>query len=238
MWGKVMADQAKKPVPPYTTYKSFVNLINDLRDAGVPQHVTRSVVKGSNSGKAMMSTALKSLGLINDDATPTDKLHALVNAGENHGGVLAGIIREGYPFLFDGSIDLANTTTDKITEKFKDAGAGGSTVTKCVAFFLAAANEAGIAISSRVKAPAVVRNGGGMRLKVRGKSPPPAEPPPEKQDGGKGLMRIPIPLHGMQDGAILLPEGLTKQQWVYAQKMAQFILENYHQDFDDEDAAA
>ena len=236
-----MAESTKNPVPPYTTYKSFINLINDLRETGIPRHVTRSVVKGSNSGKAMMSTALKSLGLINDDTTPTEELRKLVNAGDRHGEVLAEIIRASYPFLFDGSIDLANTTTDKMTEKFKDAGAGGSTVTKCVAFFLAAANEAGIAISRRVNAPVIVRNGSSSRPKPRKAAPPPlGDPALGRQPSGeapKGMVMIPIPLHGMPDGAILLPENLTKQQWTYAKKMAQFILENYHEVFDSQEDA-
>jgi hypothetical protein len=38
---------------------------------------------------------------------------------------------------------------------------------------------------------------------------------------------IPIPLHGMADGKILLPADLEEEDWAYAVNMAKFILENY-----------
>ena len=53
-----MSTETSKATPAYTTYTAFTNLINDLRENDVPSHITRSVVKGSNSGKAMSTAQL------------------------------------------------------------------------------------------------------------------------------------------------------------------------------------
>lgn len=47
----------------------------------------------------------------------------------------------------------------------------------------------------------------------------------------KGMVSIPVPLHDMEDGVIMLPENMNKQQWDYAKKIASFLLENYRPDF-------
>lgn len=231
-----MNDEGKSLTPAYTSYKSFNNLINDLRENGLPNHITRSVVKGSNSGKAMMLSSLRSLGLIRDDLTPEPALKKLVEGEAEYANTLGEVIRASYPFLFDGSIDLANTTTEKVVEKFRDAGASGSTISKGMAFFLAAAKEAGISVSSRVKSMAPPRSS--MPKKRQNDKPPVADEQPKQpatpETAPTGFISIPIPLHGMKDGAILLPDGLNKKQWDYAKKMAEFILENYRQDFNDE----
>lgn len=237
-----MAEKTKKLTPPYTTYASFINLLNDLREAGVPTHISRSVVKGSNSGKATMISSLKSMGLIENDSQSTGKLSTLVDSeGEDFKEAFKEIIEQTYPFLFDGTVDLANTTTEIVAQKFKDAGASGSTVSKGVAFFLTAAKECGIPISSRVKAPTPTRNGGSRKPKK-------ASPKPEEQQDDyegeafefdaipEGMIKITIPLHGMKDGILYLPEGMTKKQWAYAKKMAAFILSNYHEEFEEEDS--
>lgn len=231
-----MNEEVKNLTPAYTSYKSFNNLINDLRENGIPNHITRSVVKGSNSGKAMMLASLRSLGLIKEDLAPAPILKRLVKGEDNYADVLNVVLKESYPFLFDGSIDLANTTTEKVAEKFRDAGASGSTISKGMAFFLAAAKEAGISVSSRVKSMAPPR---ASTPKKRHNDKIPSTDDRSKQLTGPdtaplGFISIPIPLHGMEDGAIWLPDGLNKKQWDYAKKMAEFILDNYRQDFNEE----
>lgn len=232
-----MKDEGKSLTPAYTSYRSFNNLINDLRENGLPNHITRSVVKGSNSGKAMMLASLRSLGLIGDDLTPEPMLKRLVEDEANYADVLNEVLRVSYPFLFDSSIDLANTTTEKVVDKFRDAGASGSTISKGMAFFLAAAKEAGISVSSRVKSMAPPRASQPKRRQNSRPSTPDEQPqqPTTPEIAQTGFISIPIPLHGMKDGAIWLPDGLNKKQWDYAKKMAEFILENYRQDFNEED---
>lgn len=232
-----MAEGEKSQLPPYATYRSFSNLISDLREGGIPTHISRSVVKGSNSGKAMMSASLKALGLINEDTTPTPTLRKLVGATDKdeYAAALKDVLTAAYPFMFDGTINLAHTTSEVVAEKFKGAGATGSTVTKCVQFFLSAAKESGVKVSSRVKPPTPTRNGS---TKPKPRKPRSAVDPlhgGEAERPSSEMIRIPIPLHGLQDGAILLPQGMSKKSWDHAKKMARFILDNYRQDFDDEE---
>lgn len=235
---RTMTAPAKKTAPPYTTYTSFTNLISDLRATGVPTHISRSVVKGSNSGKATMISSLKAMKLINDDSTPTKALTDLVKEEDRFAENLREIVKKTYPFLFDGNVDLENTTTEVVAQQFKEAGAGGSTISKGVAFFLSAAKESGITVSPRVKAPAPARGTSATRKPKKGVQQQDTDGEDDDQEDEdilpEGMIKIPIPLHGMDDGMIVLPENLTKKQWEYAKKMAAFILDNYHQDFDDE----
>jgi hypothetical protein len=235
----VMPELPKAATPAYTTAASFNNLINDLRETGIPTHISRSVMKGSNSGKATMASSLKALGLINEDTTPTDKLVKLVKEPANYKANLGIVIRAAYPFLFDGSIDLANTTSEKVAEKFKGAGASGSTVSKGVAFFLAIAKDAAVEVSARVKAPTPIRTANGSKPKLRktdDESDDGEDDPAEIENTHEGMIKIPIPLHGLGDGAIYLPDRMTKKQWEYAKKMAKFILENYQLNEEDEES--
>lgn len=227
-----MTQQAKSTVPPYATYKSFTNLINDLKENGLPDHITPTVLKGSNSGKAMMKATLKSLGLTNSEGEPTSKFTQLIDSEEDYNIVLKGLVENTYHFLFDGSINLENTTTEKVVDKFKDVGAGGSTVSKCMSFFLAIAKDAGIEVSSRVKAPTPVRVSvpQSKPLKKTGdqlEQPPRSPSTPEEK---KGFVTITVPLHGMPDGCMYFPKDMEPSEWAYTVKIAKFMLENYRPD--------
>lgn len=229
-----MAAKEKVQLPPYTTYGSFVNLINNLRQHGTPDHITNSVLMGSNSGKAMMRQSLKSLNLIDENEAPTEKFKQLVDSEEQYPLILRDLLTETYSFLFDGSIDISSTTTEKVAEKFKAAGASGSTISKCMAFFLRAAKEADINVSSRVKAPTVDR---GRR---RRNSPPSRNPELDEvqinndPNGDEmplvheGMERITIPLRGMDDGVIYFPQEMDTDDAKRAIRMTKFILEEYY----------
>ena len=185
----------------------------------------------------MISATLRTLGLIDKNDAPTDAMMQLVDPKQNYAENLKVILVQSYPFISDGSIDLKNTTTEKVVEKFKQAGATGSTVSKCMAFFLAACKAAGIETSQYVKAPLPPRASGR---------------PPKRRQGTKarekldvihadpddvdldGMARITIPLHGMQDGRVYFPEDMTLAQWRYALRMTEFILQNYRLDVDED----
>lgn len=229
-----MNDEVKRTTPPYTTFKSFTNLIEGLKETGVPTHISRSIVKGSNSGKAMMTASLKSLGLITEDLRATDKLRKLVGSeGEEYKEILSSLLQSAYPFLFDGSIDLQSTTTDIVAKKFQEAGASGSTISKCMAFFIAAAKESGMEVSPHLKVVPPPRNAT-KRVKakkpnegVNDKTESPAVQPPA------GMEKITVPLRGMPDGVIHFPASLEPSEARRAVKAAVFILNNFYE-LDDE----
>ncbi len=234
-------ESAKKP-PAYVTYKSFTNYINGLRKNGMPTHLTRTTLPGSNSGKATMAASLKSLGLVDNDQRPTALMEQLVDSDKDYSESIRLVLEKNYPFLLNSDFDLANTTTEMVQEKFRAAGASGSTVTKGIAFFLGACKDANITVSKYVKPPKPVVATGKKKRRNSGDhtgGEGVVNTTPEKSDAvGSSLVRnkvqIPIPLHGMDDGLILIPKGMNKEQWDYALKIATFLLENYRPDFADD----
>ncbi len=231
-----MAATEKLSMPPYAAFKAFSKFIIGLRENGMPSHISRSVLPGSNSGKATMAATLKSLGLVDKDDIPTEKLKQLVESPDDYRENLRNILRDSYGFLTDGSLDLKSTTTEKVTEKFKGGGATGSTISKCMAFFLAACKEAQIEISPFVKAPSLPKsssNGKSKAKRVADDESTDDDEFEESDEDLEGMMKITIPLHGMKDGLVFFPEEMNKKQWEYALKMATFILENYRAEFDE-----
>ena len=223
----------KKTPPPYVTYKSFSNFINGLRENGVPTHITRTILPGSNSGKATMAATLRSLGLVNAAEQPTEVMLKLTDPNNDYSSTLREIIISQYDFLTDPEFDIKNTTTEKVAEKIREAGAGGSTVTKCITFLLAACENAGIEVSSYVKAPAPSRSNGGGKRRAKAKDPAPQADSPADEALGADLVpenmeRITVPLRGMEGGVIYFPAELEPDEAKKAVRMAVFILNEFY----------
>jgi hypothetical protein len=230
-------ETAKTETPPYATYSTFTNFINGLKETGVPSRIDKSVLsKMSGSAQAALLSGLKWLVLIDSVGVPNPKLDALVNADATHySEILAGVLRERYPFLTDGSLNIAKASGAQVEQKFRDFGISGSTVTKCVAFFIAAAKEAKIALSPHVKAPKATISNTGLKRQQARKLADAAKIDREDEGGGvgeekPGFVKIHIPLHGMPDGVVYLPDELPPEQWAYALKITKFLLENYRSD--------
>jgi hypothetical protein len=147
------SEQAQsKGTPPYTSYRTFKTLIQDLREHGVPSRIDRSVLsRFSGAVGAQLVHALRFLGLIEEHGRPTERLKELVNA---HGagqwpGKLLELLRQEYAPMF--AIDLEAATPSHFNEAFRKAyPAADAVVQKCVTFFLYAANDASVRISGRV----------------------------------------------------------------------------------------
>jgi len=147
-------------VPAYVPYKTFVNFLDGLK-ISVPSRIDRSVVRSlSGAIQSQLLTSLRYLRLIDDKGIPSDMLTRLVaSEGKDREKALAEMLRVSYPFLFQ-SFDLQRATGRQVEEKFVAAGAGGETVRKCMAFFLAAAKHAGITVSPHIKMPSRARAAG------------------------------------------------------------------------------
>lgn len=232
-----MNDKLAKP--PYTSFRSFENLISEFKEHGhLPGVIDRTVLaKKSGSEQSALLSTLKWFGMIDEKNAPTQVLRDYIDAGETEDkkAVLKTMIEQSYDFMTDGSINLHNATTQQMTERFRQYDLSGSTLTKSIAFFLAAAKEAGIQVSPFVKAPGV-SNGGVKRKAQKSPSVPvPDVAPVAPSHAGhaahrpprSGMITIPIPIFGMQDGAIHLPDSMDERQWASVIKMTQFILQNY-----------
>ncbi len=229
------AELRKKALPPYIPYSTFINFINSLKETTFPTHIDKTLMtKMSGSGQSAMIAALKSLDLINSQLEPTKTLKSLVEADESQSTeIIAGIVKKAYPFIFDGSIDIEKTTSKKVEDKFRAIGASGSTLTKTIAFFLAASKAGGIVVSPHVKAPKISsstkrrsKNKAGKNTDGKSRGTDGADKRANSQD--QEMERIPIPFRGMQDGKVYLPKGLEKESAKKAVAMVNFILKNYY----------
>lgn len=161
--------------PPYIAYKTFRNFVDSLKKA-MPSRIDRSVLHTMSGGaQSQMMHALRSMELVTQHGIPTDSLRTLVSAeGDERKGALLAALRVGYPFLFSGTIDLATATGKQLLEEFDKAPISGDTVRRSVAFFLAAAKDAGIPLSTyfdRIQA----RAGRGKRAAPNGAGAPNTE---------------------------------------------------------------
>jgi len=131
----------------------------------------------SGGNQNLMLNALTYLRLIKPDGKPERLLEQIVDSlsPEKQGEYkthLAAVLKGAYPFLFDGSgdFDLERSTSASFDEKFRGEGVSGETVLKCEAFFISAAQEAGIKISrlileAKKKGPKRAVQGGASKIK-------------------------------------------------------------------------
>ncbi len=226
-------ENGKKISPAYVGMSFFMKFINGLRETSIPPQIDRTVMpKASGSQISAVVNSLKFLQLLDSNSKPTETMRQFVNAtDEARPALLKSILEGAYSFLFnDPEFDIENATGQMMAEKFRLQGVSGSTLSKGIVFFLAAAKVAGIKVSSHIKAPSVPATKRSPRKKgaVEEYEQDEEEADDEYGDGEKpGFVKIQIPLHGMPDGVVYLPDGLTAAQWAYALKITKFLLENY-----------
>ena len=181
------AQTDRKQLPPYLPYRTFSNTLAGWR-AALPGRIDRSVL-GSYSG-AMQGWVLASLryfSLIDADGHPTGKLREVVSAeGERRTELLLALVHDGYPFLFGTGFDIASGTAAQLEEKFKDTGAKGDTVRRCMGFFMGLAKDAGVSLSPYLRPARRKASNGRKKAQPRKPQPEPEPAPPStSSDDGR-----------------------------------------------------
>ena len=150
-------DKAKN-IPPYLSYISFQSFLDSLAQ-GVPTRIDHSVMKTmSGSQQSQMKQVLRYLNLTDNYGNATADLEALVESTDSQRRqLLDRIVRTAYDFLFTDSFTLTRATAAQLEEKFRQAGASGDTVRKCVTFFVNIAKDAGIELSTFILSQATPR---------------------------------------------------------------------------------
>ena len=147
----IQNDNARKRPPPYISYRTFLNFLNELQQKGVPSRIDRSYwgERMSGSTGTQLVAALHFLGLIDGDAAPTDRLRKLAMLkGISKADHLKQITIESFGFL-SGTVDLQNATYAQLEEAFHGAFQLKPDVSrKCIKFYVAIANDAAIPLSS------------------------------------------------------------------------------------------
>jgi hypothetical protein len=195
-------DKPKKLAPPYLSWKTFIGFVKSF-EQGLPPRIDKSAMSRLSGGnQGLMTNALIYLKLMKADGKPEPLLESIVDSihpdkKAEYQEYLKTMLKNAYPFLFDktGDFDLERSTSAHFGEKFEAQGVRGETVEKCEAFFISAAQEAGMKISphildakkkgpkrvfsSNVANPKPNRNDGKQNDNP---PPPPADPKPPVQE--------------------------------------------------------
>ena len=145
--------QAPPTVPPYVPYRTFQTFLEFLLDEGIPERIDKSVwgPRFSGSSGTQLMTTLKVLELVDSEAHPSDELEQLVHGeGEQRRALLRRILQRFYTPVFE--LDLTRASKGQFHEAFRSFGTKEGVLTKCEAFFIRAAQAAGIELSKRILA--------------------------------------------------------------------------------------
>ncbi len=125
-------------------------------------------------------TGLRALELIDDDGRPTPDLEHLAGLdGDDRRAALVALLRRHYRPVFE--LDLQRATRAQFREAFRNFGAKAGVLAKCEAFFIQAAQDAGIELSSYVLAGRHVSrrsSSGPSRARQQPAEQPAAQPTP------------------------------------------------------------
>ena len=119
----------------------------------MPSRIDRSILSHkSGSVQSQLLLAFHFFGLINRSGRPTENLKDLIS-GANHTRRIRfkDLIKKSYRFVFQSDFDIQTATSDQIEKRFRQTGASGETVRRCIAFFMSAARESNIQVSPYIK---------------------------------------------------------------------------------------
>jgi hypothetical protein len=144
-------DKGRKHLPPYVSYRTFRNFVDRLQQQKMPQRIDRSywgdILSGSTGTQLM--AALRFLGLVDVNGKPTEHLNSLVPArGDQRAQLLRKVATDAFGFVLKSNLDLESATYSQLEEAFHNAFQLTDDVSrKCVKFFIAMVDDAGMPIS-------------------------------------------------------------------------------------------
>jgi hypothetical protein len=138
-----------KNVPPYLPFSTFDNVLRELQGK-IPHRIDKTVFNTkSGTTQNWIMGALKFFELIDVNGNPQTDFKTLVEA-EDRTTLYNKLCRRYYADLLS-SLDIESASQGQLDEWFRNHGISGSTITKCVAFFLDLAKRAGISTSPHFK---------------------------------------------------------------------------------------
>jgi len=150
----VITDQSSPGwTPPYIPWRTLIGLIARMEEGGAaPPRVDRSYLdKYSGATQSLILASLKSLELLDGDGNVTPRLTTLVEDGDSRAQHVRELLSFKYPEVVRlGSI---NATQGMLEDAFAQLGVTGDTRRKAVAFYLNAAEYAGVQISRNWRVP-------------------------------------------------------------------------------------
>ena len=226
----------KQLISPYVPWPTFLNFVDRLKATVVPPRIDSGVMMSfSGAMRSQLLVALKFLRLIDSNETTTELLKKLISAyqSEDWKTVLGEIVTQAYDPIIQG-LDIKSATSMQLAERFRDiGGVTGSTVDKCIRFYLGALKEADITFSPHFVARRGRTSGSGKgensngrakrnsRKSTREKSSPEPEQPPSSSGPfahgiipqPPGTTTLPVPIPGKPMVTIVFPDDLNEDEW-------------------------
>lgn len=225
---------ADKPMTPaYGSFKTFTTFFNSRRD---DEHATdvvdRSLMTNfSGSSQNELIAGLKFLKLIDEKGAPLPAYEQYVRATDaERKSLLAQLLRNAYPFVFNAPpFNIERATTHTTAEVFRGQGINGSTLSRAVAFFLAAAKEAGIKVGANIKAPPIAKASKPKKeTKPNGAASEDDEHEGEDElAAGTQVFEIPIPIN--RKVKIMIPDIWSSADWDLFQTMLTAYIHGWKQ---------
>ena len=156
-----MSKEKEKPtIPAYVPYKTFHNFLDGLNP--VPSVIDNYVLRTMGGAlKSQLLSSLRYLKLVDANNRSQPALKTLVSAkGEERKKELSKLLTDAYPYLFPpgaGDFSLTEGTYPLFLAKFQEQGAGGDTIRRCGKFFLDAAKDAGIVVSTYIQSEPITK---------------------------------------------------------------------------------
>jgi hypothetical protein len=216
---KMTDSTTKIPSPPYVSFKTFTTLLDQLKEAKlVPDQIDRSFLKNfSGAAQSELQLALKFFGFTDENYRVKPALEDFAFASNSdRKSKLAELLVLRYDFVLKNpSINIEKATTNQVADAFRTKQLSGSTLSRAVSFFIAAAKETGIKIPEHLKAPAISKE---STPKPRKKGASDSKTADEKIDEESDLSKprphnFEIPIPGKSSVKISVPADFDSQDW-------------------------
>ena len=139
-------------LPPYLPFATFRAAVQSLRVHGIPDKLERTAWDSRSGGdRILINSAFRFFGLMDEQGNPQPILKRLTGVEENSEGeklILKQLIEYAYSDVF--SLNLRTATIGLIAEAIGKMGVTGATRDRAVRFFIKAAHNSGIGLSSRL----------------------------------------------------------------------------------------
>ena len=169
--------------PPYNVvWTTFNNFLDGADPQTLPPEIDRSYLsKMSGTTQTYLTSALRSFELIGPDKEVTPALKELVKNPDDRPAMIADLLRKYYPEVVE--LGKSNGTALQLDQALGKYGLRGNTIRKAAAFYMHAAQYAGIPLSVHWT---VRKAGSGHRVettsKQRGK---PSKPTAQGHQGAR-----------------------------------------------------
>ena len=196
---------------PYVAFKTFKNFIKSLHENGLPSHIDKSVMTGLSGGvQSHLASAIRFLGLVKADLTPTEPLETLVDSydSDHWKDNLSALIKESYADVIDG-VDLSNATPDQLDKRFGSQSA--VMIDKSVRFLLSALDDAEMEYSSHLKKRKPKAKRKSRPKQKEDVKPSSANTSSNSVDTSSDVIEYPIPFGDSRKGVIIVPSDITTE---------------------------